>query len=873
MAGLPKPPLSAIRTSGLARNVCVCAVLALGALSHVPQAAAQAVKPAAAKPAPAPAAATEKPKDRLLVEAKEIVYDKDKNTVSAVGNAQLYYQGRTLEADKVTYDRNTNRVFATGNAKLTDENGNITFADRFELTDNFRDGFIDSLHLDTKDKTHFTSPRAERTDGSTTIFQKATYTACEPCKEHPEKPPLWQVRARRIIHNNEEHLIYFEHATLELYGWPIAYLPYFSAPDPTVTKETGILTPHYINKRTLGNGLAVPFFWNIAPNYDLTLTPTYLTRQGLYGEALWRHRVSNGSYYIRAEGISEQDKGAFLATPSGAGNIARRGAVESVGKFYLSKQWTFGWDVARMSDRFFFTDYRIPSESISLNYFKESISTVYLTGKGERGYFDLRGYQIQAQLSTDNQRQQPLVRPVLDYNKTFDVPKDRSLGIGGEIAVDVNLTSLSRTDAAYQSTGRRTVDQVFGLYDVCETGASTAVRTASYNPSSCLLRGIGGDYTRLSAQASYQRKFIDPIGQVWTPFAFVRGDLASVNPNASSGTFLTNVAYNSVISNSYQSNFLGYSSEQTIGRVLPGAGLEYRYPFIAASSWGSHVFEPIAQIIARPGNTSSKRLPNEDSQSLVFDDSTVFEWNKFSGYDRLEGGTRANVGAQYTLTSPGGAYFNALAAQSFQLAGRNSFSQYDVANTGVNSGLDKRRSDYVTRVAFVPSGNFSFIAKSRFDNDNFQMKRLDLIANGYYGRVSTSIQYARYLAQPEIGFPKRREGFLTASSLKLTDQWSVNGSLLVDLTRYLYDVAPQKTSLFSPTSFSLGLGYKDECTTMTVNFISALSDPGTGNKTRNQTVLFRLELRTLGEIKTKAGLPAVKVQDALPAATTAATSN
>ena len=60
---------------------------------------------------------------------------------------------------------------------------------------------------------------------------------------------------------------------------------------------------------------------------------------------------------------------------------------------------------------------------------------------------------------------------------------------------------------------------------------------------------------------------------------------------------------------------------------------------------------------------------------------------------------------------------------------------------------------------------------------------------------------------------------------------------------------------------------------MTVNFISALSDPGTGNKTRNQTVLFRLELRTLGEIKTKAGLPAVKVQDALPAATTAATSN
>ena len=115
-----KPPLSADRTTGLVRNVFVCAAAALGLLCAVATAEAQTAKPApAATPATTPAPAkpsAEKPKDRLLVEAKEIVYDKDKNTVAAVGNAQLYYQGRTLEADKVTYDRNTNRVFATGNA-------------------------------------------------------------------------------------------------------------------------------------------------------------------------------------------------------------------------------------------------------------------------------------------------------------------------------------------------------------------------------------------------------------------------------------------------------------------------------------------------------------------------------------------------------------------------------------------------------------------------------------------------------------------------------------------------------------------------------------------------------------------------------------
>jgi len=59
----------------------------------------------------------------MLVEAKEMVYDKDKNTVSAVGNAKVYYQGRVLEADKVTYYRDKKQVLAEGNAKLTDEQG------------------------------------------------------------------------------------------------------------------------------------------------------------------------------------------------------------------------------------------------------------------------------------------------------------------------------------------------------------------------------------------------------------------------------------------------------------------------------------------------------------------------------------------------------------------------------------------------------------------------------------------------------------------------------------------------------------------------------------------------------------------------------
>jgi len=73
-------------------------------------------------------------KDRLLLEAKEIVYDNDNNTVSAVGDVELYYQGRTLQADRVTYDLKSGRVVAQGNARMVEANGAVITGDRFDLT-------------------------------------------------------------------------------------------------------------------------------------------------------------------------------------------------------------------------------------------------------------------------------------------------------------------------------------------------------------------------------------------------------------------------------------------------------------------------------------------------------------------------------------------------------------------------------------------------------------------------------------------------------------------------------------------------------------------------------------------------------------------
>ena len=120
---------------------------------------------------------------------------------------------------------------------------------------------------------------------------------------------------------------------------------------------------------------------------------------------------------------------------------------------------------------------------------------------------------------------------------------------------------------------------------------------------------------------------------------------------------------------------------------MPGTGLDYRYPFFAKTSFASIVFEPIGQVIVRPDQQiGSNSLVNLDAQSLVFDSSNLFDWSKYSGYDRFETGTRANYGAQFTMKFNNGGYVNLIGGQSYQLAGTNSYATPDAANVGLKLG-------------------------------------------------------------------------------------------------------------------------------------------------------------------------------------------
>ena len=817
-----------VRGGRLLHAAALLAGVALIALATAPASAAGGkgmTMPETTGSVPTPGSAAEGAP--MLLEADQVVYDRDRDTVTAIGNVHIYYKGNTLTANRVTYVRKDKRALADGDARLTEPGGNVVSATHLDITEGFGEGFAQSLRVDSVERARFAAESARRTEGNVTVFEKGVYSACQTCVDEPEKPPFWQIKAARIIHNQQEKTVYYEDARLELMGVPIAYVPYFMHPDPSVKRKTGFLSPGFVASSKLGFGYQQPFFWAPTQDWDVTLSPALLSRQGFFGDAEVRHAFEAGRVSLRAMGIQQQNPSAFAGT---SGERRARGAVVTKGEFDINEHWKWGWDATLITDRRFLTDYKIVPSTQT-----EVVSTFYLQGQGEKNWFDARTYKFSV-LTDDNrfdrvgrilpngvgtklQQKQAVVHPVIDYNAVFGDPV-----LGGELSGDYNMVSLSRNATDKDVAGR--------------------------------IWGLSGYYTRLTGQLGWRREIIDDYGQIFQPFARVRGDV--------------------FFDKNTDKNVAGFVSDGAAGRFTPTAGLEYRYPWLATSSAGAHVIEPIVQVVARPNETYVGRLPNEDAQSLVFDTTTLFQADKFSGYDRAEGGTRANVGLGYTFTPLTGGSVSTMFGRSYLIAGQNSFAAPNLTTllnqnaaggsvplTGYGSGLESRQSDYVGRVSVDTNRGVIVGAQGRFDTDTFRVNRAEVSATGVSGPVTASVTYS-YLKTPKYVYdlidrqytvgsndwtiarqwvkPERQE-VQTAMNLRLADNWRLFGAVRYDLRGNFV------------AGDSVGLGYDNDSfsASLALQESSNLALDKSGNvlvgarTVFDRTLYFRFGLRTLGD--------------------------
>ena len=138
----------------------------------------------------------------------------------------------------------------------------------------------------------------------------------------------------------------------------------------------------------------------------------------------------------------------------------------------------------------------------------------------------------------------------------------------------------------------------------------------------------------------------------------------------------------------------------------------------------------------------------------------------------------------------------------------------------------------MARLIFQPTTTYAFIARFRLDEQNLDLRRVELESRVNFERWSLSVLYGNYDAQPEIGILTRRQGILTNGSVKLTQNWSLSGGLRFDI----------ETDRINQTNF--GLGYIDDCFGIRVTYTTDYSY--TVNPQPIHAVLLQVSLRTLG---------------------------
>lgn len=764
---------------------------------------------AAAQDITALAAGRVNPNSQMLLEADTLVYDNDAQTVTAVGGVQIDYDGNRLVAQRVTYDRNTKRLIASGNVQLVNADGTKVYSDHVDITDDFGNGFVNALRVETVDKTYMAAESAERMGGVLTTFHNGVYTACAPCEDKPDSAPIWRVKARKVVWNGERKTIRFEDSNFEFFGFPIAYLPAFEIADPTVKRKSGFLMPGITYKSELGVGVTVPYYLALSPTYDVTAKGTYFSKQGFLGEAEWRQRFNNGEYSLKIAGIRQNDPNAFDANtvdrgPAGNPNKTR-GMMGTRGQFAINSRWDFGWDILAQTDKNFARTYSIDGYNQPVHR-----SEVYLTGLNYRNYFDLRAMHFEVQenaLDTSpasRAKEQPWVLPSLDYAYIPDAPL-----AGGQLSLSLNSRVIHRDD----------LDEAFNT------------RYDSTTPTQ-RVRGIEGDSGRLTGEAEWKRTIVTDGGLVITPLLAFQADTNYVDASADSLAAINSMAGNPRIQQVYPG--VTADSRTSFARFMATAGLELRYPILFSMAGSSHVLEPMVQTFLRPNEryVGGLGIPNEDAQSFVFDATTLFDRDKFSGYDRIEGGTRANLGLRYSGSFANGFTTNALFGQSYQLAGRNSFDQPDLVNAGAYSGLETNTSDFVALAGIASPTGLSASVSGRFDEKTFETRRAEFKAAYTGAPVALTSSYTFIQKQPLYGYDTDRHEISLGASTRLNEHWRLFGTGTYDI----------ENSYMARKG--IGFSYADECFTYLMTF-SETQSSRTAEKTQN--IGFNISFRTLGD--------------------------
>jgi LPS-assembly protein len=391
------------------------------------------------------------------------------DTLVAQGNVEVFYKGRRLKATRVTYDRGADSLVIDGPIVLTDDAGTLILADQAQLSSDFSDGVLSSARLVLDQQLQLAASQMMRIGGRYTSLNNTVVSSCKVCAASPT--PLWEIRAKRVVHDQLERQIYFDDATLRLGGVPVFWLPRLRIPDPSLDRQTGVLAPSFRTTSGLGFGIKLPYFIRLGDSRDLTVTPYISSKNGRSVDLRYRQAFHTGALAL---------SGALSRDELIAGRT--RGYAKALGAFALPRDFILTFSGEYVSDDAYLLDY----------------------GLGSRDRIDSR---IEVQRTRRNEH---ISARLINF---------RSIREG-----DVNSTLPSLvTDLTYQ---RRFSPDLIGGEGGFRFQTHSHYRSSD-NPADSDGDTIsdGRDMARLSLTADWRRNWVLPAGILAAAMTEINGDL------------------------------------------------------------------------------------------------------------------------------------------------------------------------------------------------------------------------------------------------------------------------------------------------------------------------------------------------------------
>ena len=277
----------------------------------------------------------------LIADRIEISPD---GVLKASGAVTVWHGGTRISAREISYTSSGGRLKITGPIRLTDGTGTVILADQAAISQDLSQGIISSARIILSQQVQIATAQISRVSSRYTQAYNASATSCFICKG---EIPLWQIRAKRIVHDSVEKQLYFDRAQLRVLDMPVFFFPYLRLPDPTLKRATGFLVPQLSTSTTLGTIIQAPYFFKLGNHRDLTLTPmvsSSVTSLGFrYRQAYQTGRLSFKGAILRDTILLDKN----------------RGYIFSNAEFELDQAYMLGVQVQTVSDPSYLFEYNV----------------------------------------------------------------------------------------------------------------------------------------------------------------------------------------------------------------------------------------------------------------------------------------------------------------------------------------------------------------------------------------------------------------------------------------------------------------------------------------------------------------------------------